>query len=440
MDKEKETKLPDINIRSDEVQEILGLIPHWIIRLGITIIAVIVLIILIGSWYFKYPDLITAPVVLSTEFPASPVVTRSSGKIEHIFITDKENVSRDDRLMVIENGSNYYDVFKLKMILPLFSDFNRQFDPAYFDSISFEQNLGLGELQFFWADLQKSFENYIHFVQNNVYDKNSKSLDEEIFDNQLKAARQFNQVEIKKKELALSEKQNERTLSLRDSGVYTDLDVEIEESKYLQQQDILQSSRTGLSNTKIEITKLKQKKTDLEYQYLEEKNSLESSIKESYEKLIGEYQSWELKYVLKSSADGIASFTSVYKKNLNVVEGTTVIYIIPEIKSELLGNVRLPIKGAGKVKSGQEVNIKFDNFPYMEYGMVSAFVKTISLVPESNVYNLDLEFPDSLHTNYGKDLVFSQSMQGTAEIITEEIPLLVRILNPLKALFKKHLN
>ena len=72
--------------------------------------------------------------------------------------------------------------------------------------------------------------------------------------------------------------------------------------------------------------------------------------------------------------------------------------------------------------------------------MVRARVKAISLVPENELYSLELEFPDGLRTNYNRNLEFSQSLQGTAEIITDDIQLLIRILNPLKALFKKHLN
>jgi len=75
----------------------------------------------------------------------------------------------------------------------------------------------------------------------------------------------------------------------------------------------------------------------------------------------------------------------------------------------------------------------------MEYGMVKAFVKTISIMPEKEFYSVELEIPDGLRTNYNRNLEFTQSLQGTAEIITEDIRLLVRILNPLKSLFKKQL-
>jgi HlyD family secretion protein len=50
---------------------------------------------------------------------------------------------------------------------------------------------------------------------------------------------------------------------------------------------------------------------------------------------------------------------------------------------------------------------------------------------------LEVDLPDGLHTSYGKDLEFSQEMQGSAEIITEDIRLLERIFKPIKSLLKR---
>jgi len=41
-----------------------------------------------------------------------------------------------------------------------------------------------------------------------------------------------------------------------------------------------------------------------------------------------------------------------------------------------LGKIELSPRGAGKVKEGQFVNVKFDNFPYMEYG-ISVFLSKL---------------------------------------------------------------
>ena len=45
------------------------------------------------------------------------------------------------------------------------------------------------------------------------------------------------------------------------------------------------------------------------------------------------------------------------------------------------GELTAPLRGAGKVEVGQCVNIKFDNYPYMEYGMVKDTIRTMALVP-----------------------------------------------------------
>jgi HlyD family secretion protein len=50
---------------------------------------------------------------------------------------------------------------------------------------------------------------------------------------------------------------------------------------------------------------------------------------------------------------------------------------------------------------------------------------------------LKVEFPNNLQTNYKKELDFSQEMQGTADIITEDMRLIERFLNPIKSLIKK---
>ena len=48
--------LPEL--RSEEVQEVLGWVPPWILRSGITVLFFIVIVLFLGSWFYKYPDII----------------------------------------------------------------------------------------------------------------------------------------------------------------------------------------------------------------------------------------------------------------------------------------------------------------------------------------------------------------------------------------------
>ena len=57
-------KIDEIELRSKEVQDLLGKVPSWLIRNGIVMVMVLLIVLVAGSWFFKYPDIVTAPVVV----------------------------------------------------------------------------------------------------------------------------------------------------------------------------------------------------------------------------------------------------------------------------------------------------------------------------------------------------------------------------------------
>ena len=54
----KESKNTRIEFRSEPVQEILGSVPSWIIRWGTSLFFVIIVLLLVGSWFFRYPEVV----------------------------------------------------------------------------------------------------------------------------------------------------------------------------------------------------------------------------------------------------------------------------------------------------------------------------------------------------------------------------------------------
>lgn len=64
---EEEKIYKDIELRSEEVQEVMNHISPWVVRCGITVLAVIQLMVLVGCWIFRYPDTLAAEVTLATE-------------------------------------------------------------------------------------------------------------------------------------------------------------------------------------------------------------------------------------------------------------------------------------------------------------------------------------------------------------------------------------
>jgi len=76
------------------------------------------------------------------------------------------------------------------------------------------------------------------------------------------------------------------------------------------------------------------------------------------------------------------------------------------------------------------------NYPNQEFGMLVGKIKNISLISDKNGnYLIDVSLPNNLITTYNKELAFKQEMQGTAEIITEDLRLAERFFYQLRSVF-----
>jgi hypothetical protein len=139
----------EIELRSEEVQEILTRVPHWMIRWGSVVVLIILVSLFFVSWLIKYPDIVTTQIVITTNIPPEKLIAKVPGKIEAIMVNDKTTVSKNTPLAVIENSANYKDVFLLKSIVDTINIDKNKFP---FDKLRAVQ---LGEIESFFAVFQK---------------------------------------------------------------------------------------------------------------------------------------------------------------------------------------------------------------------------------------------------------------------------------------------
>src|SRR5664280_1887889 len=85
-------KEKDIELRSEDVQDVMGQVPPAILRWGITVIALVVLLLLVGCFIFKYPDTLTGKATLTTEVPPANILARASGKIDKLYVVNNQQV------------------------------------------------------------------------------------------------------------------------------------------------------------------------------------------------------------------------------------------------------------------------------------------------------------------------------------------------------------
>lgn len=112
--------------------------------------------------------------------------------------------------------------------------------------------------------------------------------------------------------------------------------------------------------------------------------------------------------------------------------------IIPSENSSFIAKLKTPAQNSGKIKQGQKVHIKLENFPDTEFGVLRGTVKKISLIPnQDGLYLIDVTLPEKLITTYKKEIDFKQEMTGVAEIITEDLRLIERFFYQFKEVLKR---
>lgn len=423
----------NIDLRSDEINELLGTPPRWIVRGGIGVIFFVILLLFVGSVFFRYPEVINAPVIITTENPPAMVSAKATGRLLLLKVADGAFVNTGDTLAIIQNPASVSSIRRLKSVLSDMSSFFVRYDTLLLSR--FKEPLQLGEVQSSYAALVRAADDYRIFVLQSFYPKKIAALSRERKEYSLYYARLNAQLKIMEKDMRIASKQFRRDSTLYSMKNISMLDYEKAEQALLSKRYSLEQSKVALSDASITMAKLDQDLVELGMTFSEKETKLKGELKLTYEQLKASVSQWEEQYLLCAAVSGRVSFLKVWSENQEVKAGEVVFAIMPQIQGKLIARITLPSAGAGKVEVGQRVNIKVDGYPYMEFGMLLGTISRVSVAPSEGEYSLVVSLPEGLTTSYKRKLELRGELTGSAEITTEDLSLLERLLYPLKHLF-----
>ncbi len=426
-----------IELQQNEVEDMLGKVPGWITRNGIVLFSLLLALLIFGSWVFKYPDILRARIVVTSVNPPANVEARTSGKIVGLFVIDNELVETGKILAMIENPAAFEDVMDLKQSL------------VFLDSIAIEdigeelpelKNARLGTIQSDYSIFLKVYRDYMEFERINYHRRKIQTARTEIEKQQAYTRSLSDRAAIQEEAYNLALRQFNRDATLYEEGVISPANLEESRSKMLQESNKRQEILSLMAESNINIARIEDQIVDLELKQQEEESGNISALEETYNNLKASINSWEQNYLLVAPVSGAVTFTRFWSENQNVKAGEKVLTIIPGESGSMVGKISLPLAGAGKVIPGRQVNIQFDNYPHLEYGMVKGIVINKSKVSDDDFYMVEVELPQGLRTYYNKEIPFSQNMQGQAEILTDKRRLLDRVLSPIKSAITKQME
>ena len=435
-EKKEDTIFDELTLNSEreEIQRILGYPPGWSLRWGITAVLVAVVIFLSIGWLVKYPDVITARVVILTENPPVRLVARRSGKISQLRVADKQSVEPGQLIAVLENTAVLKDVYTLENLLE--KEQNGAGLAKLLD-MPLPEALQLGEVQNTYANFQQALKDFQFFERQQSAFAQIASLEQQIqYLEGLNGSLEQQELTLVR-EVEIAQRSFTRNQGLLKSGAISQLELEQSETNYLQYRRQLESLQSQVLNNQLQAEQFKSRIIGLRQARSSQSMEKELAAREALERLKSELGQWKQTYLITSPIAGRLSLSRIWSPHQFVQANEEVATVVPGAGSgDIIARGFLPIPGSGKVQTDMRANIRLDGYPYQEYGVLPGRVSSIALAPEQETLLLQIDLPDSLITAYGRTIPFTQELSGNARIITEDRRILDRVFDRLLSLLK----
>lgn len=368
------TEADKVEIYSRDNQEMLGDMPHWLIHTGSYIVYGLVVLLLVGSVLFKYPDTVEKHVTIDDMNKVEWMTAGSTGMIDRFLVEDRVLVRKGDTLGVLKNAASLEDVREFCRVLSRVEAYYSTNDLKYLRRYPFDLIMG---------EMSSAYEQF--------------------------------------------------TQAVRTCVMYQEFALYPQQRKYLYEElEILE--RLGKAD---DLAKLKVKRElfNLETSHKMELAKNKRMLELAYENMVNNLKSWSGKYLLISRSEGTVVWGKSWGMSARINQGDTLCTVIGKQEGRPSGHIKLTPEEMAGISVGDKVNIELNKYPSHSYGSVTGEVVSISFVPHDKSYAVEVNLPDGLNTTNGRKIDYELGLAGKAEIVTSSRSVLSRILGPIAELF-----
>ncbi len=149
----------EMNLREENVQEILTAVPHWMIRWGNTLFGSLIFLLIVLAWWIKYPDKVETRAMVVNKFPAQMLFVAEGEELAEVLVNPGDKVAEGEVVAVRHNRASFTDVLLLQSILDTVSVNSKGLTFPF----HVLPTLALGDLQVPFAQFENS---YLHYAQD----------------------------------------------------------------------------------------------------------------------------------------------------------------------------------------------------------------------------------------------------------------------------------
>ena len=402
------------------------------IKWGVSIILSIAGLILLATWFIKYPDIITAGGVLNSINAPKELQARTNGKLVRLSATENQEVSKNAIIGYIESTGSHEEIINLSKILDSISiKINNGNTNQIISYLSLQFN-NLGELQLDYQAFSNSFTQFANYLNNGFYLRKRSMLTADMSYMQRLHDVLTEQKKLLVNDLSLTDSTFKANEILKDEKVISAMDYRNEKSKLIAKQMTLPQINASIINNESQQHEKQKEIAELENQIQQQK----SIFVQSLNTIKSQVENWKRKYLLIAPISGKVSFTTFLQENQELKAGQLICYINPG-NSDYYIETLVPQYNFGKIKTGQEVLLKFQAYPYQEFGSVKGKIEFINSIPTDSGYLAKVSLPQGLVTNYKKIIKYRTGLTVQADIITENMRMLQRLFYNFRKNFRK---
>lgn len=241
----------DLEIRSEEVQEIIGRPPHWLVRWGIASFFIVLALIFLSASTIQYPETLNAPLRLTAINAPKTVEAKVNGKLVRLFHDDNVEVAEGEVLAWLESTTDHASAIELSSTLDSLDVWLQNKDFEKIESFGVLSVKNLGSLQNSFQSFDQVYREFLDYLPGAYYHERREILNEELAYTQQLLEHLEVQKEIQHTSLRLAEREYEAQKTLAEKDLIADLELDRAESNLANQRLPLQQAESAIINNRM---------------------------------------------------------------------------------------------------------------------------------------------------------------------------------------------
>jgi multidrug efflux pump subunit AcrA (membrane-fusion protein) len=410
------------NFRSEALQEIISRKQGFLTQWALAIISAILVLLFLGTWFIKYPDIIQANATLTAADAPKEIVIRQDGKLVRIFVGNDDVVTGGQTIAWIESTASHSEVLALSGSLDSAINLLTNDKTENVSDLFSKPFYNLGEIQTSYQQFIVAWQQFNDYLVNGYYKKKKRTLSEDL--DYLKRLHESlgQQRLLVEQDLDLSKETYDASDSLYRQNVISKQEIRDQKSKLVDKQISLPVIESSILTNESQQVAKQRELDDLEHQVSQQKTIFYQSLLT----LKSAADEWIKKYVVRAPVNGKVAFIIPLQENQFIQAGRTIGFVNP-VESRFYAQIMLLQNNFGKLDTGQRVQLRFEAYPYQEFGFVEGKLHYISKVPSDSGFLATIELPNGLVTNYKRTIQFRSGLKSQAMIITRNTRLIQRL-------------